>query len=123
MTFLEDKNKMKSFLKFLSEQEPQLQPFIPTQRAATMQTRAMMNMARDERRTAAGSSSPTKSIDIQIASLKEKLARLQKRKYDIMRAQEKNNQEKAGQQQQSVAQTPSMAAAPATPGNTGGFGI
>jgi len=116
MISLEDKDKMKSFLEYIAEQEPQLQPFIPSQRAATMQTRAMMNMARDEKRVAAGSSSITKSIDIQIASLKEKLARLQKRKYDMMRAQDKQSG------QQGNAQT-QMAAAPAAPGSMGGPGI
>ena len=111
---------MKSFLEYIAEQEPQLQPFIPSQRAATMQTRAMMNMARDERRVAAGSNSVTKSIDIQIASLKEKLARLQKRKYDMMRSQNRQNQEQGGQQGNAQAQ---MAAAPAAPGTSGGVGI
>jgi len=120
MISLEDKDKMKSFLEYIAEQEPQLQPFIPSQRAATMQTRAMMNMARDEKRVAAGSSSITKSIDIQIASLKEKLARLQKRKYDMMRAQDKQSGQQAGQQGNAQTQ---MAAAPAAPGSMGGPGI
>jgi hypothetical protein len=119
MISLEDKDKMKSFLEYIAEQEPQLQPFIPSKRAATMQTRAMMNMARDEKRVAAGSNTITKTIDIQIASLKEKLARLQKRKYDIMRAQDKQNGQQAGQQ--GGAQT-QMASAPSAPGS-GGIGI
>lgn len=90
----------KSFKDFLKEYSGMGagDPYMPGQRVQTQANRANQAMARDERRAASQSQSPTKSLDVQIANLKMKIINLTKKRDQMLRREQQQQVQNADRQ-------------------------